>query len=185
LTEVVLPLQFEPLEGMKTPHLGLLWRQFRDRFPMLEEHPPLPPVFEKFDKPAPGRLEIVVEEKPPVPRVWFLDEKGMELVQVQPDRFIHNWRKVTEQDVYCRYETIRESFRGEVDTLASFVKHERIGELRVNQCEVTYVNHVQGTPQWPAFAAGGGLQGLVRVACGLFSAASRRGGLPKPVCDTR
>jgi len=133
---------------MTTVHLGLLWQRFRDQLPIVEEHPLLPPVFEKFDPPAPPRAEITVEDKPPVPRLWFLNRQKTELIQVQTDRFIHNWRKTEGIEPYPRFEPIRDRFRREVEVLREFVADEGLGALAVNQCEVTYVNHIEPAGVW-------------------------------------
>ena len=90
LVETVLSLQFQPLRGFKSVHVGLLWHQFRDTFPLIEEHPPLDVFHETFGVPPPGQVEVTIEEKPPLPRVWFLDESETKLIQIQADRFIHN-----------------------------------------------------------------------------------------------
>ena len=83
-----------------------------------------------------------------MPRVWFVNEEKTELLQVQPDRFVHNWRKVGEGDAYPRYERIRDRFRQDVSAFEDFLKEEHLGELRVNQCEVTYVNHIERAGVW-------------------------------------
>ncbi|SRR5579883_162209 len=148
LAETVLSLQFEPVTGLTAAHVGLLWERFREKLPFLEEHPPLPPVFEKFDLPSQTKLEVTFEEKPPVPRTWFLNQEKTELIQVQPDRFIHNWRKVEGIEPYPRYERIRERFRSEVAILEAFLKDEGLGTPAMNQCEVTYVNHIEPPGTW-------------------------------------
>ena len=164
LAETVLGLQFEPLAGLTTAHLGLLWQRFRSQLPSIEEHPPLPPVVEKFEPPSPAQVEVNIEEKPPVPRVWFLNEPKSELVQVQPDRFIHNWRKMEGIEPYPRYEPIRDKFRNEVAVLERFLTDERLGRLVVNQCEVTYVNHIEPSGLWDRH---GQLERIFRVWSGL------------------
>ena len=148
LAEVVLSLQFESLPDLTTAHVGLLWRRYRDRLPQIEERLPLAPASESFDPPSPPRVEVAFEDKPPAPRVWFVNDEKTELLQIQPDRFIHNWRKVGEGDAYPRYERIRERFREEVSAFEEFLKEERLGELTVNQCEVTYVNHIERAGEW-------------------------------------
>jgi len=148
LAETVLSLQFEPVAGLTTAHVGLLWARFRDQFPMIEEHPPLPAVFEKFQPPTPPQVEVSFEEKPPVPRLWFRNEPGSELIQVQSDRLIHNWRKMEGLDPYPRFEPIRDKFRDEVGILEGFLSEEKLGMLVVNQCEVTYVNHIEPASVW-------------------------------------
>jgi uncharacterized protein (TIGR04255 family) len=151
VSEVVLSLQFEPLEGMKTPLIGLLWQRFREYLPEMEEHPPLPHIVEQFGAPALPRLDVVVEEKLPVPRVWFLTAEKTQLVQVQQDRFIHNWRKVTGQEPYPRYVSIREIFKEEVTKLIEFLREENVGRMKINQCEVTYVNQIEPRGFWEKF----------------------------------
>ena len=148
LAETVLSLQFEPVAGLTTAHVGLLWERFRKHFPVIGEHPPLTPVFEKFDPPSPAQVEVTFEDRPPVPRVWFLNEAGSELIQVQPDRLIHNWRKMEGLDPYPRYEPIRDMFRDEVAVLEEFLRDEKLGALVVNQCEVTYINHIEPASVW-------------------------------------
>jgi uncharacterized protein (TIGR04255 family) len=151
VSEVVLSLQFEPLEGMKAPLIGLLWQRFREHLPEIEEHPPLPHIVEQFGRPTPPKVDIVVEEKPPVSRVWFLTAEKSQLVQVQQDRFIHNWRKVTGKEPYPRYVTIRQKFKEEVADLIEFLKEEGVGRIKIDQCEVTYVNQIEPSGFWQKF----------------------------------
>ena len=142
MVEVALSLQFKLLSKLTTAHVGLLWQKYRGRLPRIEEHPPLDPVLENFGPPQPPQVEIAFGNKPPMPRVWFLSEANTELVQIQNDRFIHNWRKAGTDTPYPRYENIRAEFRREVQTLAQFLNEEQLGELSINQCEITYVNHI-------------------------------------------
>ncbi len=103
------------------------WQKYRSRLPLIEEHPPLDPVLESFDPPKPPHVDIVFGNKPPVPRVWFLDEAKTELVQIQQDRFIHNWRKTGEDAAYPRYERIRNQFREEVGAFSDFLDEKQLG----------------------------------------------------------
>ncbi len=148
VAETVLSLQFEPIAGLTTAHVGVLWQRFRQQLPLIEEHPPLPPVFEKFEPASPAQLEVTIEEKPPIPRVWFVDETKTELIQVQTNRFIHNWRKMEGMEPYPHYEPIRDKFRGEVAVLEKFLSEEKLDPIAVNQCEVTYVNHIEPSGVW-------------------------------------
>jgi len=128
----------------------LLWRKFRDRFPKIEEHAPLDPMMERFGVSGPPKPSVHFEmmRKPPVPRCWFLNEAGTELIQVQPDRFAQNWRKIEGDEDYPRYEHIRATFLKNLATFERFVHDEKIGELKPNQCELTYVNHIVSGPGW-------------------------------------
>ncbi len=150
LAEVALSVQFEPLEKLRTPQIGLLWNEFRQRFPATEEHAPLDSEFERFGIPRTSApiVRMQMLETLPVPRVWFLNEAGTELIQVQQDRFIHNWRKVGEGDAYPRYERLRQTFQSELEAFQAIVAREQCGEIVPNQCEVTYVNHIVAGEGW-------------------------------------
>lgn len=74
-------------------------------------------MIERFGAPAPAEVEVTFEEKPPVPRVWFLNAYRTELIQVQADRFVHNWRKLLRVEPYPCYEPSRERFRNQVAVL--------------------------------------------------------------------
>lgn len=145
VTEVVLSVQFSELRGYRTVHAGLLWeRCFRESYPNFSEHPPLDPVFETFGPRDVGRpsVKLLQVPGPPLPRLWFLNNVGSELVQVQSDRFIHNWRKIGQGAEYPRYEAISVKFFDELKKIEDFFGQEKIGEVEVNQCEVTYVNYI-------------------------------------------
>jgi uncharacterized protein (TIGR04255 family) len=85
---------------------------------------------------------------PPTPRFWFTDDRGAELIQVQKDRFIKNWRKSVEGDSYPRYERVREGFDKDFSEFTQFVSRNQLGTIRVNQCEVTYINHIVAGQGW-------------------------------------
>lgn len=152
--EVLAGVTFEPLVGFHAAHFGLLWSKFRDRFPKTEEHAPLEPAFETFGQrdPMRGKLQVQMVENPPLPRCWFLTQDGERLLQVQQDRFIHNWRKVGTGAAYPRFEQIRGTFKSEFEEFVSFVSTEKLGDLHVIQCEVTYVNHIIAGEGWDTFA---------------------------------
>lgn len=150
VVETVLSVQFEPLVDFRAAHFGLLWDRIRDRFPKTEERAELVPVIERFPSTTlPGvgiRLEPL--ENVPLPRVWFANADGTELVQVQRDRFIKNWRKTGDGDRYPRYEAVKARFDADFLAFQEFLREQGLGEVQVNQCEVTYVNHILPGPNW-------------------------------------
>src|SRR5579859_5103817 len=136
---------------MQTVHLGLFWRKVQDRFPKTEERPALAPIIERFPEPMPhtGRIQFEAAETPELPRLWLLNGAGTEMIQVQRDRFIKNWRKAGDEDAYPHYEpVIKPAFERDFREFQMFLADEGIGEVRVNQCEVTYVNHIVSGEGW-------------------------------------
>ena len=144
VSEVVLGVQFERIPQFLTVHSGFLWHKFRTEFPKVQQQPPLEPTFETFGtRQNAGGVELRFSSgPPPIPRLWFLNEDDSELIQFQPDRFLHNWRKRGDSGSYPRYEKIKDRFLNELEILQAFLSSENLGELKPNQIEVTYVNHI-------------------------------------------
>src|ERR1700730_18245 len=145
VNEVILSIQFATLEKMKSAHIGLLWARFRAQYPDVSEQGPINAVFETFGAPPQPGPHIRFEQflSPPTPRYWFEKSGTPDLLQVQQNRIIHNWRKHGDEPIYPRYETLRDRFETEVNQFISFLDEEKIGELRPNQCEVTYMNIIE------------------------------------------
>jgi len=150
VVEVALSVQFDALKGLGTPQIGLLWQEFRSRLPVTEEQAPLEPQVERFGAARRPFLGVAFQmmSKPPAPRCWFLNTEGTELIQVQTDRFIHNWRKAGEGDQYPRYERLRKAFEEELGQFVKFIERENLGQFVPNQCEVSYVNHIVPGAVW-------------------------------------
>ena len=78
-----------------------------------------------------------------------MDKTGKELLQVQQDRLIWNWRKTSDEDTYPRYlDHVRPRFVEHFDSFLNFLEEEKIGDFRPNQCEVIYVNHISPGQEW-------------------------------------
>jgi len=151
VVETVLSVQFEPIPGLQTVYLGLLWDEYRSDFPKTEEHAPMDSVTEQFPEIPVARMGLKFQalDVRPAPRLCFISAKGNEMIQVQSDRFIKNWRKEGEEEQYPRYEsTIRPNFDRDFTIFLDFLKKNNLSIPRVNQCEVTYVNHVLAGYGW-------------------------------------
>jgi uncharacterized protein (TIGR04255 family) len=154
VVETVLSVQFEPLTLLKTAHLGILWNEYSASFPKTENRPPLEPVREQFPETPFARIGMRLQtlENPPVPRLWFTSARGNEMIQVQNDRFVKNWRKEGEGEQYPRYEkTIRPHFDRDYRVFLEFLEKHHLGKPSVNQCEVTYVNHILAGQGWERY----------------------------------
>jgi len=155
VVETVLSLQFERLTALRAVHFGVFWQKVKERFPETEEQPALLPVFERFPEPMPpgGQIQFEAIQAPILPRVWLINDAGTEIIQIQNDRFIKNWRKSGQHDVYPHYEpVIKPAFERDLREFRLFLSEERLGELKVTQCEVTYVNHIVSGEGWDRFA---------------------------------
>lgn len=149
-------VQFDRLTSFSYVHVGALWERFKERFPDVSYQPPLAPSFETFDLPQSGAPEFQLQfgSVPELPRLWFVDPDNVELVQFQPDRFIHNWRKTGDAVSYPRYEVIRERFITEMEILREFALENNLGNLVPNQCEITYINTIPCRDRTPSSPEG-------------------------------
>ncbi|MFH1748343.1 MAG: TIGR04255 family protein [Planctomycetota bacterium] len=140
VVEVVCGVLFEPLKAMLASHIGLLWERLRKDYPMSKEVAPLTPVVERFGGEATVHLEFT--DVPPLPRIWFLRQDETSLVQLQRDRFLHNWKKVHPTDEYPRYHTVIQQFKDRLAEFKGFIQDNELGVLKPMQYELTYVNHI-------------------------------------------
>ncbi|WP_162260127.1 TIGR04255 family protein [Bosea sp. Root670] len=153
LDEVVIGIQFEPNAAYQQIFAGEVWGLFRDRFPKVEEKPPLQPVFETFGPPTPPQQNLQLFSGASHDRFWFLTNEGEELLQFQHDRFLHNWRRRGNVNlVYPRFEPMLDKFAGECKEIEDYFNSLEKGPLAINQCELSYINILRGS--LPTFAEG-------------------------------
>jgi len=146
VTEVVCGIQFKALKSLLAPHLGLLWEKFKAEYPTCREVPPLAPAIEVIEETPRAQLEFT--DRPPLPRIWFLHSEGNGVVQVQRDRFLHNWKKVRPVDEYPRYGTVIDQFRRHLSTFEAFIREAGLGSIEPLQYEMTYVNIIPQGEGW-------------------------------------
>lgn len=150
--ETALSIQFAPIPGFGVPHFGLYWSRIRNEFGRTAVHSPITNLTEQFDDPSrqiPRHgIQFVTS---PDARCWFLDDTGTRLLQLQRDRFIHNWRRVAGDEEYPRFPAVSETLRKEWNRLCEFLKSESLGPPEVNQCEVLYINHIEHKKGWSSY----------------------------------
>lgn len=143
IIEVVYGMQFSPLPELRTPLIGLFWQSIKANYPKFKEMPPLAPLIERFDQEVPTEqpmLELLQEA--PLPRMFFLDDHENWVMQIQNDRFLHNWKRVTDNDVYPRYDVVSDRFFQAWEKFCEFCRSENISKPKLNQLELTYINHI-------------------------------------------
>lgn len=145
LNEVVLGVQFAPAKGYHQIRAGEVWGLFRTDFPVVEEHPPIPPAFETFGLPSGAQINLGFITGAQHDRFWFLSDSRADLIQFQQDRLLHNWRKVGEQTAYPRFEAMIVRFQREMTALEGYFSSLSPQSLICNQAEISYINHIVAT----------------------------------------
>jgi len=144
--EVVCGIHFRALDSFLAPHFGLLWEKFKHEYPTCQEAAPLASVIEQFDVEQPVNIDF--RDIPPLPRIWFIHKGDNGIIQVQRDRFLHNWRKIRPEDEYPRYPNVIKSFKDKLSLFESFLNENKIGKLLPLQYEMTYINHIWQGHGW-------------------------------------
>jgi uncharacterized protein (TIGR04255 family) len=146
--EVVCGVQFAPIPGFLSVHFGEFWQRVKEAYPKAEDRPPLVDVRED-DQGTAAPTEFL--ELPPLRRAFYADTTGNSLLQLQPSRFLSNWRRERPEDSYPRYTTAMSRFLEGWRTFVSFASETGLGQPKANQYELTYINHiVEHSAPYPA-----------------------------------
>lgn len=172
--ETVLGMQFSPFKSFGIPHFGLYWSKILVDYPRFEVQPPLTRIVEEFkEKPfKPSNVEIELAPIPEV-RCWFITHSENHLIQIQNDRFIYNWRKVKDKEEYPHYDSIKPEFVKEWKRFCQFLEEIKLGIPDINQCEITYVNHIEIGKGWKSY-------GDLNKVCACWSGVSSGNFLTEP-----
>jgi uncharacterized protein (TIGR04255 family) len=136
LSEVVFGIEFAD-QDFSSVHFGLYWQAIRANFPSYFDRPPLasPNVF-------------TFSNLPPLRRVWFESLDKQELIQLQPARFIYNWRRLDTQNDYPSFEVIYPQFLSHWQHFQSWWQSEIGIELQPLSYALTYTNEIGSEQGW-------------------------------------
>ena len=137
VSEVVLSTYFNPpLSDLRSEHIGLFWREIKEEFPVVRQQVPV------------GGPKISADEPFPLPRYWFVADDEINLVQIQRNAFMFNWRR--RGDEYPRFHAnIKPNFDKYYGRFSEFIRTETGIEVpTVDTCELTYVNVVESCEYW-------------------------------------
>jgi uncharacterized protein (TIGR04255 family) len=152
VVEVAIALQFDEIQELTAAHAGLYWKTIRSKFGRVEEQAPIPPLTDPSSWERDGASSILAFGKPPTPRLWFIDGTSTRIIQLQRDRFIHNWRNMAADDEYPRFTKIREDFLSYWDGFLHFLNDNKLHSPNINMCELTYVNRIKKGKGWMSMA---------------------------------
>jgi uncharacterized protein (TIGR04255 family) len=149
VVEVILGVQFEPVPKLSNPILAAFWKTFDQReWPTALETVLLQPQFERFGQEAGWANVIQFQISQDLSRRLQIKNKdGDRLMQFQNSRMHFNWMGQA-GGTYPRYEKVRDGFTRAFKQFEKFVTSEELGEIRPNQWEVTYLNHIPRGTVW-------------------------------------
>jgi uncharacterized protein (TIGR04255 family) len=162
VVEVVCGVLFSTLRRLKAPQVGLFWQAVRGEFPRIEEAPPIASLFESSQD---GQIHTIqFDALPPLRRTWLLSADGRNLIQIQEDRFLFNWKRAADDDSYPSYDGVIQKFDRYLAEYVNFLEKEGIGKPTYRQFELTYVNHIGNANGLAKVGEGGILADHIRDA---------------------
>lgn len=143
VVETVIGVQFPELRGFGACHFGLFWKTLNKRFSRTEDKPRVGKIAVEFPHKTVFPQGLFVQQSTLPDRVWYVSEDDTDLIQVQPNRFIYNWRRRPgKDDRYTSFENNSKNFSQEFEAFRGFCRKESLEDPIPDYCEVTYVNHL-------------------------------------------
>ncbi|MEA5448794.1 TIGR04255 family protein [Leptolyngbya sp. CCNP1308] len=143
VVENVIGVEFNELNDWSIMSFAEFWQVIQEEYPRYETQPPVTTTSVQdlvLEYGFPGKFPV---------RFWFHHSSEAQLLQVQSDRFLYNWRKYITEGTYPRYEkTIRPEFIKEWTRFCDFLQQKGIESPQVKKCEITYVNHFEKSREW-------------------------------------
>ncbi len=142
--ETALGVRFPSIGGFNVVHFGQLLNAFGKDYDHFELKPPLGSVMQFSFDAQEATLNIPM-------RCWYVNSDNSQLVQIQSDLLIRNWRATEENREYQHYNAIKPLFKRDWEIFCSFLEKHGMKRPSVWQCEVTYVNHLVRGREWRSF----------------------------------
>jgi uncharacterized protein (TIGR04255 family) len=140
--ETVIGVHFPELAGFRPRHLYLYWETRKEQYPTIEERPRIREVVEAFPRrPTLREPKLSVSEGPPAERVWCITQPEDELIQIQPDWFLFNWRE-RPGSKYASFAENSQKFLEEFKQFREFCRGHALEDPKPRLCEVSYINHI-------------------------------------------
>ena len=149
VVEVALAVEFEQPVKFRSLNLGRLADAWSDGWPLVEERPTLPSMKSDDDDDVLDNLQnALFGLAEPPPRLWMQNHDGDQVVQLQHDRLVVNWRKSGSGDEYPRYITVRAQLQDAWQRLVAVCAELDLDEPAPSICEIQYVNHIASAYGW-------------------------------------
>lgn len=139
IDEIVFGIRFDTIKPLQSGHLGLLWQKFLPDFPKTEDNNLIGLM---------SGEELGDPNKFPLPRVWFIHKDENEIIQVQRNWFLHNWRKIRPDDEYPGYEKVVKNFENYLSRFQAFLGEEGLGNFVAKGYELTYIDLIPRKQGW-------------------------------------
>ncbi|MCY3826204.1 MAG: TIGR04255 family protein [Candidatus Dadabacteria bacterium] len=140
INELIITTYFNPpISNLRNEHIGIFWSRIKEDFPESSQQIPI------------GGAEGIVDvnnEISPMPRYWFISKDKINLLQVQKNALMLNWRR--KETDYPRFNAcLKPAFDKYFSMFSEFVRnHTDTPELTIDLCQLTYINVIKSCAFW-------------------------------------
>jgi uncharacterized protein (TIGR04255 family) len=151
VVEVIFAVALQPVSVTLVDLARFGIERLSQEFPLSQDQPAVRMTVESFD--AAGEnlvptLSLLTGPGGPPVRLWFQSEDKTRLIQLQRDWFAYNWQGASGDDPYPRYEYIEGRFLQTWDMFSDFLAEHSAETAAVEQCELSYINHITPGDLW-------------------------------------
>ena len=134
LIELVIGIQFNKAIINNDLIIKIYNSLLSKEFPKVEEKPSIPASIEEYNKPTITKILNGFYS-----RKLFISNDNNKLIQIQPDKILFNWRKISSGDLYPRFQNVYKEFTDFLKKLEKIIEYKDY----INQYEITYIDHFQ------------------------------------------
>lgn len=148
VVEFILGVQFSDLSQWNSGFTGKFWDELGDDWPRISDAPPIQNAFESFESPIwrqHQKLQFSLEQEAKF-RSIIKHTSGARLIQIQPTRFLLNWRKTENQKP--SFKSLIEEFETNFQSFRDFVGANKLGDILPNQWELIYIDSFSKGKYW-------------------------------------
>ena len=138
INEVAMATYFNPpLVGLRSEHIGLFWNIVKKDLPSVSQQPPVGGM-DNFQ---------IGSDVFPMPRYWLIASNDINLIQLQKNAFMFNWRR--RDSDYPHYDNLKPVFDQYYSLFHDFIISETdIKKISIDVCELTYINTIESCEYW-------------------------------------
>lgn len=144
VVETALGVRFAPIEAFNVVHFGQLLNYYNNIYNRFELKAPVESTLQFNIGLGSTNINIPL-------RCCYINQDDTQMVQVQHDMFVRNWRATVNNSEYQHYEKIKPLFYRDWETFCKFLVDHKLKRPVVWQCEVTYTNHLLRGREWRTF----------------------------------
>ena len=136
--EVAIGIQFHPIVGFSEQHLSQYWEKVGDKYPGLQQQTRIESPLESLTTPSPAMPQgPVISFGLPNSwngHAWFVNSDDDHLIQVQNDRYVHNWRR--REAEYPHFESLLDDFWNYFQVLTDVIESASLPSPQAIQVKV-------------------------------------------------